>query len=87
LRGHASSRDFAGFFDCGLLLRPAHHALAFAGVISVEHDNMNVLCLGARIIGPALADELIRAFVKARFTGEERHARRLAKVMAIEARG
>lgn len=53
----------------------------------VEHDNMNVLCLGARIIGPELAVDLIRAFLAAKFSGEERHARRLGKVNAIEAAG
>ncbi len=53
----------------------------------VEHDNMNVLCLGARIIGPELAVDLISAFLAANFTGEERHARRLGKVNAIEAAG
>ena len=52
----------------------------------VEHDDMNVLVLGGRIIGPALAIELVRAFVAARFTGEERHVRRLAKVKALETR-
>ena len=52
----------------------------------VEHDDMNVLVLGGRIIGPALAAELVRAYVGARFTREERHARRLAKVVAIENR-
>jgi RpiB/LacA/LacB family sugar-phosphate isomerase len=52
----------------------------------VEHDDMNVLVLGGRIIGPALAVELVCAFVAARFTGEERHARRLAKVKALETR-
>ena len=52
----------------------------------VEHDDMNVLVLGGRIIGPALAMDLVRAFVAARFTGEERHARRLAKVKALETR-
>ena len=52
----------------------------------VEHDDMNVLVLGGRIIGPALAHELVEAFVKARYTAEERHARRLAKVKAIESR-
>ncbi|HEX4084382.1 MAG TPA: ribose 5-phosphate isomerase B [Chthoniobacteraceae bacterium] len=54
---------------------------------AVEHDDMNVLCLGARIIGPELARELVRAFVHAKFSGEERHRRRLAKVAAIEAAG
>ena len=51
----------------------------------VEHDDMNVLCLGARIIGPELIPELVKAFVDARFTGEERHVRRLNKIKAIEA--
>ncbi|RMF84845.1 MAG: ribose 5-phosphate isomerase B [Nitrospinota bacterium] len=52
----------------------------------VEHDDMNVLCLGARIIGQELAREIVQAFVTARFSGEERHKRRLAKVQAIETR-
>lgn len=50
----------------------------------VEHDEMNVLCLGSRVIGPELMLELVRAFVGAQFSGEERHRRRLAKVAAIE---
>ncbi len=50
----------------------------------VEHDNMNVLALGARVIGPALALELAAAFVRAEFTGETRHVRRLEKVAAVE---
>lgn len=50
----------------------------------VEHDDMNVLCLGARIIGGALAVELVTTFLNARFSGEERHARRLRKVLDIE---
>jgi len=52
----------------------------------VEHDDMNVLVLGGRIVGPALAQELVWAFVGARFSGEERHVRRLEKVKAIEKR-
>ena len=52
----------------------------------VEHDDMNVLVLGGRVVGPALAHELVRAFVAARYSGEERHARRLAKVIALEGR-
>lgn len=52
----------------------------------VEHDDMNVLVLGGRIIGPALAQELVWAFVSARFSGDERHVRRLNKVKAIESR-
>ncbi len=50
----------------------------------VEHDDVNVLCLGARVIGPALATDIVRAFLGASFTGEERHQRRLDKVAAIE---
>jgi ribose 5-phosphate isomerase RpiB len=45
---------------------------------------MNVLVLGARVIGPELASELVRAFLRAEFSGEERHRRRLAKVRALE---
>jgi RpiB/LacA/LacB family sugar-phosphate isomerase len=52
----------------------------------VEHDDMNVLVLGGRVVGGALAAELVRAFVAARYTAEERHARRLAKVISIESR-
>jgi ribose 5-phosphate isomerase B len=51
---------------------------------AVEHDDMNVLCLGARVIGAALAFDLVQAFLGARFTGEERHQRRLNKVLALE---
>ncbi len=51
---------------------------------AVEHDNVNVLCLGPRVVGPALMEELVTAFLAASFTGEERHARRLAKVTALE---
>ena len=50
----------------------------------VEHDDMNVLVLGSRVVGPELAKELARAFVGATFSGEERHRRRLEKVRAIE---
>lgn len=52
----------------------------------VEHDDMNVLALGARVVGPEVAMELVRAFATARFSGDERHVRRLAKVQAIEDR-
>jgi len=50
----------------------------------VEHDQMNVLVLGGRIIGAALARELVDAFMAAEFSGEERHVRRVDKVLAIE---
>ena len=52
----------------------------------VEHDDMNVLCLGARIVGEEVAREAVQAFVSATFSGEERHRRRLEKVLAIEAK-
>lgn len=52
----------------------------------VEHDDMNILVLGARIIGEELARELVRAFLAAKFTAEERHLRRVAKINALEMR-
>src|SRR5579872_3203680 len=52
----------------------------------VEHDNMNILVMGGRVIGEELARELVRAFLAARFTGEERHLRRLEKIKLIESR-
>ena len=52
---------------------------------SREHDDCNVLCLGARVVGVELALEIVRSFVAAKFTGEERHLRRLAKVKKLEA--
>jgi len=53
----------------------------------VEHDDMNVICIGGRVIGYALAWELIQTFLSARFTGEERFARRLQKIAALERGG
>ena len=50
----------------------------------VEHDAMNVLCLGARIIGPEVAKELVEAFLSAKFTAEERQVRRVGKVREME---
>jgi len=58
---------------------------AYSAHQGVEHDDMNVLVLGARVIGVELGLELVRAFVGAAFTHEARHVRRLAKVAAIEA--
>ena len=54
---------------------------------AVEHDDVNVLSLGARIIGPELTVELVQAFLSASFTGEERHIRRLSKVSRLECCG
>jgi ribose 5-phosphate isomerase B len=56
----------------------------YSGHQGVEHDDMNVLWLGSRVIGPAPALEIAKAFLTAKFTNEERHARRLKKVLDIE---
>jgi ribose 5-phosphate isomerase B len=58
---------------------------AYSAHQGVEHDDMNVLVLGSRVIGPKLAEDLVKAYLGANFTNEERHKRRLAKVAAIEA--
>jgi ribose 5-phosphate isomerase B len=50
----------------------------------VEHDDMNILCMGGRVVGSLVAQELVDAFLGATFTGEERHVRRLKKVAALE---
>jgi len=57
---------------------------AYSAHQGVEHDDMNVLCLGSEVVGPSLAAELVRAFVGARFDGGERYVRRLDKVAAME---
>ena len=57
---------------------------SYSAAQGVEHDDMNVLCLGGRIIGSALAIELVKAFLFASFSGDERHVRRLNKVKALE---
>ena len=56
----------------------------FSAHQGVEDDDLNILCLGGRVIGDALAWELVTAFLAARFTGAERHRRRVAKVAALE---
>jgi ribose 5-phosphate isomerase B len=58
---------------------------SFSARQSVEDDDVNVLCLGARVIGPELAVDLVRDYVNARFSGAERHRRRLGKIAAFEA--
>jgi len=50
----------------------------------VEDDSLNALCIGARIVGPSLAVELVRTFLEAQFSGADRHVRRLHKVMSFE---
>ena len=52
----------------------------------VEHDDINVLVLGSRVVGLKLAEDLVKAFLAAKFTNEERHVRRLGKVKALEAK-
>ena len=54
---------------------------------AVEHDDANVLCLGSRVIGQNVATELVSAFLAAEFTGEDRHLRRLGKILDLEANG
>ena len=56
----------------------------FSAHQGVEDDNMNVLCLGARVVGPELANEIVRVYLSASFSGAERHVRRLSKVEEIE---
>jgi ribose 5-phosphate isomerase B len=59
---------------------------AYSARQAVEHDDLNVLCLGARVIGSSLARTLVDAFLAATFSAEERHVRRLAKIDLIENR-
>jgi ribose 5-phosphate isomerase B len=66
----------------GIRAATAHDT--YTGHQCVEHDDVNVLCLGARVVGPALAADIIRAYLVASFTGAERHVRRLEKIEAIE---
>jgi len=58
----------------------------FSAHQGVEDDDMNVICLGGHVVGNALAWELVRGFLQARFSGAERHRRRLAKVASLEGR-
>jgi len=66
----------------GIRATVAHDA--YTAHQAVEHDDINVLTLGARVIGLAQASELVKAFVGAEFTGEERHLRRVGKVRQLE---
>jgi ribose 5-phosphate isomerase B len=87
-----------GLIVCGSGIGAAIAACKFPGIRAsvchdtysakqaVEHDDMNVLCLGSRVIGGALARVLADAFLAASFSGEERHMARLAKIDAIESR-
>ena len=80
----------AGAAIAGNKMRGIRAALAhdtYTAHQMVEHDDANVCCLGARVIGPELAAEIVGVFLRARFSGEERHVRRLRKVAAIEEEG
>ncbi|HEY1342725.1 MAG TPA: RpiB/LacA/LacB family sugar-phosphate isomerase [Bryobacteraceae bacterium] len=57
----------------------------FSAHQAVEDDDVNVMCLGARVVGPSLAVDLVRTYVNARFSGAERHRRRLGKIAGFEA--
>lgn len=93
VRGHQADR---GILICGSGVGASVAANKFRGIRAavchdtfsarqgVEDDDMNVLCLGARVIGTELAKELVRTFLAAKFSGAERHVRRLGKVAAIE---
>ena len=93
-----SGRAERGILICGSGVGAAVAANKFPGIRAclchdvysahqgVEHDELNILCLGGRIIGVELAKELVSSFLNASFTGEERHRRRMAKVAAIEQR-
>jgi ribose 5-phosphate isomerase B len=68
-------------------VRAAGHHDHYTAAQCVVHDDCNVLCLGARVIGPAIATELTGAFCAAQFSGEERHVRRLGKILKMERDG
>jgi len=85
-----------GVFVCGSGVGASVAASKIAGIRAaichdgysahqgVEHDDMNVLCLGSEVVGPSLTAELVRAFLAASFNGGERYVRRLKKVEAME---
>ncbi len=93
VRGEAADR---AILVCGSGAGVAVAACKFPGVRAavahdtytahqcLEHDDCNIVCLGGRVIGPALAGDIIRAYLAASFTGEDRHKRRLAKIDGIE---
>lgn len=95
-RAIAEGRATRGILVCGSGVGASVAANKFRGIRAalchdtfsarqgVEDDDMNVLTLGARVIGPALADELVRSFLSAEFSGAERHRRRLSKIARFE---
>jgi ribose 5-phosphate isomerase B len=90
VRGIAVCGSGVGATVAANKVRGARAALimdTFSARQGVEDDDMNIVCLGARVIGSALAKELVDTFLAARYSGAERHARRLAKVIAAEQSG
>ena len=67
-------------------IRAGNCADTYSAHQGVEHDDVNVLVMGSRVIGVEVAKEMVRAFLGAKFSGEERHVRRLNKVLEIERR-
>jgi ribose 5-phosphate isomerase B len=58
----------------------------YSAKMSREHNDANVLCMGERVLGPGLAEEIVKAWLEAEFSEEERHSRRVAKIRALEDR-
>ena len=88
-RGIAVCGSGVGASICANKIPGARAALVhdhFSAHQGVEDDDMNILCMGGRIVGPMLAEEFVTTFLAARFTNAERHRRRLAKVAALETR-
>ena len=83
--GSGAGAAIAGNKMHGIRAGLAHDA--YTAHQMVEHDDANVCCLGARVIGPELAAEIVTVFMNARFSGEERHVRRLKKVELMEEEG
>ena len=92
----ADGRAERGIFVCGSGVGASVAACKVVGIRAavchdvysahqgVEHDDMNILCLGSEVIGPSLAADLVRAFLAATFDGGERYVERLKKVAAME---
>ena len=97
-RAVTEGRAERGILLCGSGVGASVAANKFAGIRAalchdtfsarqgVEDDAMNVLCLGARVVGPALANEIVQAFLRATFSAAERHRRRVAKIQEFERR-
>ena len=80
--GHGAGASVAANKHRGIRAGLCHDA--YSAHQGVEHDDMNVLVLGGRVVGEALARELVTVFSRARYTADERHQRRLAKMRAFE---